>query len=109
MHPVAQAVFSCVQVVYQVGSFSVFKLIIRLIVLAAFEDPESYEAMKSLANSIQVLADQLDRLKEVRISDRLCRTMREFPEIMEEVVNFIWRWLKSWKCVCPFVFIWMDP
>jgi len=45
--------------------------------------------MKSLVNSIQVLADQLDRLKEVRISDRLGRTMREFPEIMEEVVNFI--------------------
>jgi len=38
VHPVAQTVFSCVQVVYQVGSFSVFKLIIRLIALAAFED-----------------------------------------------------------------------
>ena len=38
LNPVAHAVFSCVQIIYQVGSFSVLKLIIRLIVLAAFED-----------------------------------------------------------------------
>jgi len=36
---VAHAVFSCVDVVCRVGSFSVFKLIIRLIVLVAFEVP----------------------------------------------------------------------
>jgi len=41
-------------------------------------------------------------------SDWLCHTMREFPKIMEKVVNFIWRWLKSWKCACPFIFIWID-
>jgi len=64
--------------------------------------------MKDLANSIQVLADQLNRLKEVRISDQLIHTMSEFPDIMEEVVNFIRRWLKSWKCTCPFFFVWVD-
>ena len=69
---------------------------------------EPYEAMKSLANNIQMLADQLDRLKEVRISDQLYRTTREFPEIVEEVVNFIWRWLKSWKCMCLRVLIWVN-
>ena len=53
---------------------------------------ESYEAMRSLANSIQALSGQFNRLKEVRISDQLCRTIREFPIIMEEVVNFIRRW-----------------
>ena len=104
VYPVTQTVFSCVQVVYQVGSFSVFKLIWQHLKTQM----ESYEAMKSLANSIQMLADQLDRLKEVRISDQLCCTMREFPEIMEEVVNFIWRWLKNWKCTCPRVLIWVN-
>jgi len=69
---------------------------------------EPYKAMKSLANSIQMLADQLDRLKEVRISDQLCHTMREFPKIMEEVVNFIWRWLKNWKCTCLHILIWVN-
>jgi len=45
---------------------------------------EPYEAMKGLANNIQMLADQLDRLKEVRISDQLCHTIREFPEIVKK-------------------------
>ena len=38
LNPVAHAVFSCVQVVYQVGSFSIFRSIAWLIFLAAFED-----------------------------------------------------------------------
>jgi len=55
--------------------------------------------MKGLANSIQVLAGQLKRLDEVPTSGQLRNTMSEFPEVLEEVVNFIWRWLKSWMCM----------
>jgi len=55
--------------------------------------------MKSLANSIQELACQLDRLKGVPTSHQLRSTMSEFPKILEEVVSFIWRWLKSWMCM----------
>jgi len=54
------------------------------------------EAMKSLAKSIQVLAGQLTRLKEVPISDELCHTLQEFPVIVEEVVKFTQKWLHSW-------------
>jgi len=60
---------------------------------------ESHEAMKSLANSIQALSGQLTRLKEVPISDHMYGTIKEFPVIMEEVVNFIGKWLKSWMCM----------
>ena len=60
---------------------------------------EAYEAMKTLANSIEVLADQLNRLDEVLTSHELRSTMTEFPDIMKEVVDFIWRWLKSWMCM----------
>ena len=62
--------------------------------------------MKSLAKSIQVLAGQLIRLKEVPILDQLHSTMREFPNLMEEVVIFIWRWLESWMCTYPSGWIW---
>jgi len=60
---------------------------------------ETREGMKSLANSIQVLAGQLKRLDEVPTSRELRSTMSEFPEILQEVVDFIWRWLKSWMCM----------
>ena len=60
---------------------------------------ETHMAMKTLANSIQVLAGQLNRLNEVPASDQLRSTMSEFPEILQEVVDFIWRWLKSWMCM----------
>jgi len=60
---------------------------------------ETPEAMKSLANSIQVLAGQLKELDEVPTSDQLRSIIREFPEILQEVVDFIWRWLKSWMCM----------
>jgi len=60
---------------------------------------ETREAMKNLVNSIEVLAGQLNRLDEVPTSDQLRNTMSGFPEILEEVVNFIWRWLKSWMCM----------
>jgi len=55
--------------------------------------------MKSLANSIQALSGQLTRLKDVPISDQMRGTIKEFPVIMEEVVNFIGRWIKSWMCM----------
>jgi len=60
---------------------------------------ETREAMKSLANSIHVLAGQLNRLDQVPTSHELHSTMSEFPDIMKEVVDFIWRWLKSWMCM----------
>ena len=66
---------------------------------------ETHKAMKSLANSMQELAGQLKRLDEVPKSDQLHSTMTEFPDIMEEVVIFIRRWLKSCMCTCPFISI----
>jgi len=60
---------------------------------------ETHEAMKSLATSIQVLAGQLSRLNEVPTSDQLRNTIREFPDVMKEVVSFIRRWLKSRMCM----------
>jgi len=68
-------------------------------------EKELHEAMKNLAMSIQVLAGQLGRLEEVPISDQLHSTMREFPNMMEEVVIFIQRWLNSCMCTRPFIFI----
>ena len=44
-----------------------------------------------------MLAGQLDRLKEVPKSDELRATIGKFPGMMEEVVNFIEQWLKSWS------------
>jgi len=38
LKPVAHPVFSCIQVVYKVGSFSFSTFITLLIVLAAFKD-----------------------------------------------------------------------
>jgi len=46
---------------------------------------------------MRILAGQLDRLKEVPTSDELRVTIGEFPRMMEEVVNFIEQWLKSWS------------
>ena len=57
---------------------------------------ELHEAMKNLAKSTQVLAGQLDRLEEVPISDQLHSTMREFPNMMEDLVcNLTDLWLVS--------------
>jgi len=60
--------------------------------------------MQSLAESMRVLVGQLNRFKGIPISDELSRTMREFPVLTEEVVNFIQRWLES--CMCTYRFIW---
>jgi len=46
---------------------------------------------------MSTLAGQLDRLKDIPKSHELRRTISEFPEMMEEVVNFIEQWLASWS------------
>jgi len=53
--------------------------------------------MQGLAKSMNTLAGQLDRLKDIPKSHELRRTISEFPEMMEEVVNFIEQWLASWS------------
>jgi len=50
---------------------------------------QSHEAMKTLANSMGILAGQLNRLKQVPKSGELGATINEFPGMMEEVVDFI--------------------
>jgi len=51
--------------------------------------------MQSLAESMLHLADQLKKLDDVLNSEELRCTMSKFPEMMEEVVNFIHNWLES--------------
>jgi len=53
--------------------------------------------MKSLTESIRILAGQLDRLKGIPKSHELCVTISEFPRMMKEVVDFIEKWLESWS------------
>jgi len=58
--------------------------------------------MKNLVESMIVLAGQLNRIKEVRQSDALRGTINEFPNVMEEVINFIQTWLENWTGMCQF-------
>jgi len=53
--------------------------------------------MKTLAEGIRILASQMDQLKELPKSKELCVTISEFPRTMEEVVDFIEKWLESWS------------
>jgi len=55
--------------------------------------------MQDLAESMSILAGQLDRLKEVPKSDQLRVTIDGFPRMMEEVLDFIEQWLESWSGV----------
>jgi len=55
--------------------------------------------MQDLVEGMRSLAGQLDKLKEVPKSDKLRATIDEFPGMMEEVVNFIEKWLESWSGV----------
>jgi len=64
---------------------------------------EAHSAITRLAQSIEALANQLKGLEEVPTSDILCHTIGEFPALMEEVVIFIQKWLKSWMCMYQFV------
>jgi len=52
--------------------------------------------MKSLTESIKILAGQLDRLKKVPISDELRQTLNGFPGMVGEVMDFIQEWLENW-------------
>jgi len=60
--------------------------------------------MKNLAESIRVLAYQLNRLKEVRISEELHSTISEFPGMMKEVADFIENWLE--RCLGAYSVMW---
>jgi len=53
--------------------------------------------MQGLAKSMSTLAGQLNRLKNIPISDELRLTITEFSGMMEEVVDFIEQWLTSWS------------
>ena len=59
--------------------------------------------MKNLANSIGILAGQLNRLKQVPKSNKLGTIIIKFPGMMEEVVNFIQKWLKNWTYMYEFI------
>jgi len=52
--------------------------------------------MQDLAKGMRTLAGQLVRLEEAPKSDGLRATIGEFPGMMEEVVDFIEKWLESW-------------
>jgi len=53
--------------------------------------------MQDLAESMRILAGQLDRLNQVPKSEELRLIIGEFPGMMEEVVDFIEEWLESWS------------
>jgi len=55
--------------------------------------------MQDLTEGMRILAGQLARLEEVPKSDKLRATINELPRMMEEVVNFIEKWLESWSGV----------
>jgi len=57
--------------------------------------------MQSFAESMTHLADQLDKLKDVPNSEEMYRTISQFPVMMEEVVDFIHKWLESWLGAYP--------
>jgi len=44
---------------------------------------------------MSTLAGQLNRLKQVSKSNKLGATISKFPRMMEEVVDFIQKWLKN--------------
>jgi len=59
--------------------------------------------MKSLTESIKILAGQLDRLKKVPSSDELRQTLNEFPGMVGEVMDFIQEWLEKWTRTYEFM------
>jgi len=58
---------------------------------------KSHKEMKNMAESMRILAGQLDRVKDIPKSHELRVTISEFPRVMEEVVDFIDKWLESWS------------
>jgi len=59
--------------------------------------------MKSLAESMTILVNQLDRVKKAPKSEELRHTINEFPVIMEEVMDFIQEWLENWTRTYEFM------
>jgi len=59
--------------------------------------------MKSLTESIKILAGQLDRLKKVPSSGELQQTLNEFPGMVGEVMDFIQEWLEKWTRTYEFM------
>jgi len=59
--------------------------------------------MKSLIESIRILAGQLDRLKKVPSSDELRQTLDEFPGMVGEVMHFLQEWLEKWTRTYEFM------
>jgi len=59
--------------------------------------------MKSLMESIKILAGQLDRLKKAPSSDELRQTLNEFPRMVGEVMDFIQKWLENWTRTYEFM------
>jgi len=53
--------------------------------------------MKKMAENIRFIASQMERFKEVPKSNELCATISELPRMIEEVVDLIEQWLKSWS------------
>jgi len=51
--------------------------------------------MKSLAESIQLLAGKLHRLQRIKSLDELRQTIDQFSGIMSEVMGFIRDWLEN--------------
>jgi len=58
--------------------------------------------MKSLAESIETLAGQLDRLLKISNPDELRRTINEITSIMGEVMSFMQDWLERWTRMYEF-------
>jgi len=68
-----------------------------------FEAQESHGAMKTLANSMSILAGQLRQLEQAPKSDQLGATISEFLGMMGEVADFIQTWLDIWTCTYQFI------
>jgi len=59
--------------------------------------------MKSLTESIKILAGQLDRLKKMPSSGELQQTLNELPGMVGEVMDFIQEWLEKWTRTYEFM------
>ena len=53
--------------------------------------------MQDLVEGMRILAAQLYKLRELPKTEKLRNTISEFPGMMEEVVEFIDKWLESWS------------
>ena len=82
---------------YEVGRFLFLTLIVWLIDFPAFR------GSGRISCSMGILAGQLNRLKQVPKSNELGVTINGFLGMMEEVVDFIQKWLKNWMRTYQFI------